>query len=171
MMLLTIIMTMVMITIISAMMIITKYSLPTIDFATRYSTRYSDFFLQPYSNPTRSQKSLLVGACTWHMACDMWHVTQFMTSHAILVIIWHVQQWQIYYQQCTEAISAHHNMDMVTGWRPTCHTWHVTCDKSPKRLVTWSQPFYDPLKQKNNPKNKEYSTFERGGFWSPPAPD
>ena len=104
------------------------------------------------------------------MACDMWHVTQFMTSHAILVIIWHVQQWQIYYQQCTKAISAHHNMDMVTGWRQTRHTWHVTCDKSPKRLVTWSQPFYDPLKQKNNPKNKEYSTFERGGFWSPSRP-
>ena len=62
-MLLTIIMTMVMMTIISAMIIITKYSLPTIDFATRYSTRYSDFLLQPYSNPTRSQKSLLVGAC------------------------------------------------------------------------------------------------------------
>ena len=62
-MLLTIIMTMVMMTIISAMMIITKYSLPTIDFATRYSTRYSDFLLQPYSNPTRSQKSLLVCAC------------------------------------------------------------------------------------------------------------
>ena len=62
-MLLTIIMTMVMMTIISAMIIITKYSLPTIDFATRYSTRYSDFLLQPYSNPTRSKKSLLVGAC------------------------------------------------------------------------------------------------------------
>ena len=63
-MLLTIIMTMVMMTIISAMIIITKYSLPTIDFATRYSTRYSDFLLQPYSNPTRSQKRLLVGACS-----------------------------------------------------------------------------------------------------------
>ena len=62
-MLLTIIMTMVMMTLISAMMIITKCSLPTTDFATRYSTRYSDFLLQPYSNPTRSQKSLLVGAC------------------------------------------------------------------------------------------------------------
>ena len=45
-----------MMTIISAMIIITKYSLPTIDFATRYSTRYSDFLLQPYSNPTRSKK-------------------------------------------------------------------------------------------------------------------
>ena len=45
MMLLTIIMTMVMMTLISAMMIITKYSLPTTDFATRYSTRYSDFLL------------------------------------------------------------------------------------------------------------------------------
>ena len=32
-----------MMTIISEMMIITKYSLPTIDFATRYSTLYSDF--------------------------------------------------------------------------------------------------------------------------------
>ena len=52
-------------TIISAMIIITKYSLPTIDFATRYSTRYSDFLLQPYSNPTRSQKTLLVLACLW----------------------------------------------------------------------------------------------------------
>ena len=48
-MLLTIIMTMVMMAIISPMMIITKYALPTIDFATRYSTRYSDFLLQPYS--------------------------------------------------------------------------------------------------------------------------
>ena len=54
---------MVMIRIITAVMIIAKYSLPTIDFATRYSTRYSDFLLQPYSNPTRSQKRLLVGAC------------------------------------------------------------------------------------------------------------
>ena len=63
MMLLTTIMTMVMMTMISAMMIVTKYSLPTIDFATRYSTRYSDFLLQPDSNPTRSKKSLLVGAC------------------------------------------------------------------------------------------------------------
>ena len=35
-----IIMTMVMMTMISAMIIITKYSMPTIDFATRYSTRY-----------------------------------------------------------------------------------------------------------------------------------
>ena len=59
--LLTIIKTMVMIRIITAVMIITKYSLPTVDFATRYSTRYSDFLLQPYSNPTRSQKRLLVG--------------------------------------------------------------------------------------------------------------
>ena len=61
MMLLTIIITMVMIRNITAVMIITKYSLPTVDFATRYSTRYSDFLLQPYSNPTRSQKRLLVG--------------------------------------------------------------------------------------------------------------
>ena len=57
---------MVMMTMISAMMIVTKYSLPTIDFATRYSTRYSDFLLQPYSNPTRSKKSLLVCACRGH---------------------------------------------------------------------------------------------------------
>ena len=50
MMFLTIIITMVLISIIPAVMIITtKYSLPTIDFATRYSTRYSDFLLQPYS--------------------------------------------------------------------------------------------------------------------------
>ena len=48
--------------IITVVMIITEYSLPTVDFATRYSTRYSDFLLQPYSNPTRSQKRLLVGA-------------------------------------------------------------------------------------------------------------
>ena len=63
--LLTIIKTMVMIRIITAVMIITKYSLPTVDFATnkndlltatRYFTRYSDFLLQPYSNPTRSKK-------------------------------------------------------------------------------------------------------------------
>lgn len=54
---------MVMIRIITAVTIIAKYSLPTIDFATRYSTRYSDFLLQPYSNPTRSQKRLLVGPC------------------------------------------------------------------------------------------------------------
>ena len=56
MMLLTTMMTMVMMTMISAMMIVTKYSLPTIDFATRYSTRYSDFLLRPYSIPTRSKK-------------------------------------------------------------------------------------------------------------------
>ena len=56
MMLLTIIMTMVMMTLISAMMIITKYPLPTVDFATCYSTRYSSFLLQPYLNPTRSKK-------------------------------------------------------------------------------------------------------------------
>ena len=66
MMLLTIIITMVMIRNITAVMIITKYSLPTVDFATRYSTRYSDFLLQPYSNPTRSQKTLLVLACPSH---------------------------------------------------------------------------------------------------------
>ena len=48
--------------IITVVMIITKYSLPTVDFATRYSTWYSDFLLQPYSNPTRSKKRLLVGA-------------------------------------------------------------------------------------------------------------
>ena len=70
MMLLTIIITMVMIRNITAVMIITKYSLPTVDFATRYSTRYSDFLLQPYSNPTRSQKRLLVGACIHHI-CDI----------------------------------------------------------------------------------------------------
>ena len=57
---------MVMIRIITAVMIIAKYSLPTIDFATRYSTRYSDFLLQPYSNPTRSQKRLLVGPCSFN---------------------------------------------------------------------------------------------------------
>ena len=33
-----------------------------IGFATCYSTRYSDFLSQPYSNPTRSQKTLLAGA-------------------------------------------------------------------------------------------------------------
>ena len=55
---------MVMMTMISAMTIITKYSLPTINFASGYSTRYSDFLLQPYSNPTRSKKSLLVCACS-----------------------------------------------------------------------------------------------------------
>ena len=37
----------------------TEYSMPTIDFATHFSTRYSDFLLQPYSNPARSQNSLL----------------------------------------------------------------------------------------------------------------
>ena len=60
--LLTIIKTMVMIRIITAVMIITKYSLPTVNFATRYSTRYSDFLLQPYSIPTRSLNCLLAGA-------------------------------------------------------------------------------------------------------------
>ena len=59
---LTTIMTMVMKTMISVMKIVTKYSLPTIDFA----TRYSDFLLQPYSNPTQSKKSLLVCACPQH---------------------------------------------------------------------------------------------------------
>ena len=56
---------MMMMTMISTMMIVTKYSLPTIDFATRYSTRYSDFLVQPDSNPTQSKKSLLVCACSW----------------------------------------------------------------------------------------------------------
>ena len=59
MMLLNIIITMVMIRI---TVVITKYSLPTVDFATRYSTQYSDFLQQPYSNLTRSKKSLLEGA-------------------------------------------------------------------------------------------------------------
>ena len=31
------------------------------DFATRYSTRYSDLLSQPYSNPTLSKKNLLAG--------------------------------------------------------------------------------------------------------------
>ena len=57
--------TIMMMTMTSAMMIVTKYSLPTINFATRYSTRYSDFLLQPYSKPTRSKKSLLAGTCFW----------------------------------------------------------------------------------------------------------
>ena len=45
-----------------AMIMIFKCLLSAIDFATRYSTRYSDFLSQPYSNPTRSQKTLLAGA-------------------------------------------------------------------------------------------------------------
>ena len=64
MMLLTIIMTMVMMALISAMMIITKYSLPTVDFATRYSTRYSDFLLQtllkPYSKSKKATRRCLI---------------------------------------------------------------------------------------------------------------
>ena len=44
-----------------AMIIIFNHLLSAIDFATRYSTRYSDFLPQPYSNPTRSQKALLAG--------------------------------------------------------------------------------------------------------------
>ena len=44
-----------------AMIMIPKYSLSAVDFATRYSIRYSDFSSQPYSNPTRSQKTLLAG--------------------------------------------------------------------------------------------------------------
>ena len=39
-----------------AMIMIIKCLLPAIDFATRYSTRYSDFSSQPYLNPTRSKK-------------------------------------------------------------------------------------------------------------------
>ena len=56
-------------TIISAMMIISKYSLPTIDFATRYSTRYSNFLLQPYWNPTRSKKAYSY-RCLHMMQCN-----------------------------------------------------------------------------------------------------
>ena len=53
---------MVMMTIISAMIIITKYSLPTIDFATRYSLLYSvlGFFattlLEPYSESKKATR-------------------------------------------------------------------------------------------------------------------
>ena len=61
MMLLTMVMTMVMMTILSAMTIVTKYSLPTIDFATRYSTRYSDFLLQPYSKGKKPTRLCLAG--------------------------------------------------------------------------------------------------------------
>ena len=39
-----------------AVIMIFKCLLLAIDFATCYSTRYSDFSSQPYSNPTRSQK-------------------------------------------------------------------------------------------------------------------
>ena len=62
MMLLTIIITMVMIRIITAVMIIAKFSLPTIDFATRYSTRYSDFLLQPYSESKKPTHRYLIRA-------------------------------------------------------------------------------------------------------------
>ena len=48
----------IMMVMIMAMIMISKYLLPAIDFA----TRYSDFLSQPYSNPTRSQKTLLAGA-------------------------------------------------------------------------------------------------------------
>ena len=54
-------MTMVMMAMISAMMIVTKYSLPTIDSATRYSTRYSDFLLQPYSKGKKPTRLCLAG--------------------------------------------------------------------------------------------------------------
>ena len=53
----------IMMMMILAMIMIFKCLLSAIDFATRYSTRYSDFLSQPYSNPTRSQKTLLAGAC------------------------------------------------------------------------------------------------------------
>ena len=75
---------MVMIRIITAVMIIAKYSLPTIDFATRYSTRYSDFLLQPYSNPTRSQKRLLVGPCLYPPPPPV--MTSFMNGPLYLFI-------------------------------------------------------------------------------------
>ena len=52
----------IMMMMILAMIIIFKRLLSAIDFATRYSTRYSDFLPQHYSNPTRSQKALLAGA-------------------------------------------------------------------------------------------------------------
>ena len=75
-MLLTIIITMVMIRIITSVMIITKYSLLTVNAATRYFTRYSDFVLQPYSNPTRSKKRLLA---------DAWSLIIFLAPQAALV--------------------------------------------------------------------------------------
>ena len=92
-MLLTI-MTMVMMTMISAMMIVTKYSLPTIDFATRYSTRYSDFLLQPYSNPTRSKKSLLVGA---------WFRSLANKSSRVNELVGLVYMWKLW-EACVNAI-------------------------------------------------------------------
>ena len=59
-MLLTIIITLVMIRIITSVMIITKYSLLTVNFATRYSTRYSDFLLQPYSKSKKATRRCLL---------------------------------------------------------------------------------------------------------------
>ena len=57
-----------------AMIMIFKCLLSAIDFATRYSTRYSDFLSQPYSNPTRSQKTLLAGACSVPVISSDWMV-------------------------------------------------------------------------------------------------
>ena len=69
-MLLTIIMTMVMMTIISAMIIITKYSLPTIDFATLIGTRIFGYI------PTRTlpdvKKNILVDAWSWYCGPLSW---------------------------------------------------------------------------------------------------
>ena len=56
----------IMMMMISAMILMLKCFLSAIDFATVYSTRYSDFLSQPYSNPTRSQKTLLAGAWSWY---------------------------------------------------------------------------------------------------------
>ena len=104
MMLLTIIITMVMIRNITAVMIITKYSLPTVDFATRYSTRYSDFLLQPYSNPTRSKKRLLVGACCFLVLISLGYILflQLCVMHPSA----DRQCYTIYIVHCVDLFSA-----------------------------------------------------------------
>ena len=75
-----------------AMIMMFKCSFSAIDFATRYPTRYSDFLSQPYSNPTRSQKTLLAGACLE----DLWgDFSALSGSHLLFWIDWYRLQWLV----------------------------------------------------------------------------
>ena len=87
MMLWTIIMTTMMMTIISDD---DYYKMPTVSFATHYSTCYSDFLLQPYSNPTRSKKRLLALCRCLPSACHTWIFQKQVVQHLLAT---HTTRW------------------------------------------------------------------------------
>ena len=62
------------------MIMIIKCLLPAIDSANRYSTRYSDFLSQPYSNPTRSHKTLLAGPWSQVAPRFIYHVLVILSD-------------------------------------------------------------------------------------------